>query len=257
MLILITNDDGVNAPGIHRLRDYVSRFGEVYIVAPSRPQSGMSAAITVGGQLTVNRHDDYEGAQVYSVTGSPVDCIKMALHCIVPRKPDLILSGINHGSNSGTAVTYSGTMGAVLEGCMAGVPSVGFSLLHHSLKADFDLSAPFITDITRSVLEGGLPPLTCLNVNIPAMVKPLGVRVCRAARGHWSEEYVKYFAPDGSPFFRLTGRFCNEEPDATDTDEYWLARNYISAVPVTPDQTAFGAMAPLAGRLDLDGSPKQ
>lgn len=245
MLILITNDDGVNAPGIHKLCDYVSQFGEVYIVAPARPQSGMSSAITVGSQLTISRHDDYHGAQVYSVSGTPVDCVKLALHCIVPRMPDLVLSGINHGSNSGTAVTYSGTMGAVLEGCMAGIPSIGFSLLHHSIKANFDLSQSFISDIVKNVISHGLPPYTCLNVNIPALVTPRGIRVCRAAKGHWSEEYVRYFAPDGSPFYRLTGRFCNEEPDATDTDEYFLSQNYISLVPVSPDQTDFNAIPTL------------
>ncbi len=250
MLILITNDDGVNAPGIHKLCDFVSHLGEVYIVAPAQVQSGMSSAITVSSQLTISRHDDYNGAQVFSVTGTPVDCVKLALHCIVPRKPDLVLSGINHGSNSGTAVTYSGTMGAVLEGCMAGIPSVGFSLLHHSLKADFDLSAAFITEIVEKVIKDGLPPYCCLNVNIPALMVPKGVRVCRAARGHWSEEYVRYFAPDGSPFYRLTGRFCNEEPEATDTDEHYLSEGYISVVPVTPDQTDFPAISALAGEFD-------
>lgn len=250
MLILTTNDDGVNAPGIHRLCDYVSEYGDVYLVAPACAQSGMSAAITVNNQLTVSRHDDYGNAQVYSVTGTPVDCIKLALHCITPRRPDLILSGINHGSNSGTAVTYSGTMGAVLEGCMAGIPSVGFSLLHHSIKADFDLARNHIKQIVENVIAGGLPQYTCLNVNIPAMVTPLGVRACRAARGHWSEEYVRYFAPDGSPFYRLTGRFCNEEPEATDTDEYYLSQRYISVVPVSPDQTDYPAINAIARRLD-------
>lgn len=250
LLILITNDDGVNAPGIHRLCDYVKQFGEVYIVAPAVAQSGMSSAITVSSQLTVNRHDDYNGAQVYSVSGTPVDCVKLALHCIVPRKPDLLLSGINHGSNSGTAVTYSGTMGAVLEGCMAGIPSVGFSLLHHSIKADFDLAQGYIRQIVEKVLNEGLPDYTCLNVNIPAMSVPKGIRTCRAARGHWSEEYVRYLAPDGSPFYRLTGRFCNEEPGATDTDEYYLAEKYISLVPVCPDQTAYPAIPGMAKIFD-------
>jgi len=250
LLILITNDDGVNAPGIHRLCDFVEQFGEVYLVAPAVAQSGMSSAITVSTQLTVNRHDDYSGAQVYSVSGTPVDCVKLALHCIVPRKPDLLLSGINHGSNSGTAVTYSGTMGAVLEGCMAGIPSIGFSLLHHSIKADFGLAQGYIKKIVEKVIKEGLPDYTCMNVNIPAMTVPKGIRTCRAARGHWSEEYVRYIAPDGSPFYRLTGRFCNEEPEATDTDEYYLAEKYISLVPVCPDQTAYPAITGMAKTFD-------
>lgn len=248
--ILITNDDGVHAPGIHCLAQIASTFGEVYIVAPAAPQSGMSSAITVSSQLQISRHPDSDSAQVYSVTGTPVDCVKLALHAIVPRKPDLVLSGINHGSNSGTAVTYSGTMGAVLEGCMAGIPSVGFSLLHHSLKARFDLAAPFIADIIADVLARGLDTWTCLNVNIPALITPLGVRACRAARGHWSEEYQRYTDPSGAPFYRLTGRFVNEEPQAADTDEYYLSRGYISLVPVTPDQTISAAIPAAAARFD-------
>lgn len=236
-LILITNDDGVGVKGLLHLVDCASAFGDVLVVAPDHAQSGMSSAITVNGPLRITEHPDAHGARIFSVSGSPVDCVKLALHAITPRKPDLLLSGINHGSNSGTAVTYSGTMGAVLEGCMAEIPSVGFSLLHHSLKADFDLSTQFVTDIIAQTLQNGLPRWCCLNVNIPAMVVPKGVRVCRAARGHWSEEYKRYLDPSGHPFYWLTGRFVNTEPKATDTDEYWLHKDYISVVPVTPDQT--------------------
>lgn len=249
-LILITNDDGIAASGIHKLAEMARDYGEVYIAAPAAPHSGMSSAITVSSQLQISRHADYQGAQVFSVTGTPVDCVKLALHCIVPRKPDLVLSGINHGSNSGTAITYSGTMGAVLEGCMAGIPSVGFSLLHHSLKANFDLAAPFIRDMIADVLAHGLDTWTCLNVNIPALITPLGVRACRAARGHWSEEYERYTDPTGNPFYRLTGRFVNEEPEATDTDEYYLDRGYISVVPVCPDQTIAPAIPATSTRFD-------
>ena len=176
--------------------------------------------------------------------------MKLALHAIVPRKPDFLFSGVNHGSNSGNSITYSGTMGAVLEGCMQGIPSVGFSLLHHSLKADFTLSAPFVRSIAQKVVEKGLPVGVCLNVNIPAKVVPEGVRVCRAAKGYWTEEYRRYLDPAGRPFYLLTGHFVNIEPDADDTDEYWLARRHVSVVPVTPDQSCVSAIKPLSDRFN-------
>jgi 5'-nucleotidase len=249
-LVLITNDDSIDAPGLYYLIDSVIDVADVIVAAPSAPRSGQSAAITVGAPLHFRQHKDYKSALMYSVTGTPVDCVKLALNAIVPRKPDLLLSGINHGSNSGTAITYSGTMGAVLEGCMNNIPSVGFSLLHHAMDADFTLSADFVKEIALNVLANGLPKDICLNVNIPSKVRPLGVRTCRAAKGHWSEEYAKYTDPNGAPFYWLTGRFCNEEPEATDTDEYWLTKNYISVVPATPDQTHTSSIIPFSSRFD-------
>ena len=252
MLILITNDDSINAPGLKALIDAARPFGDIIAVAPALPQSGQSSALSVNKPLRINELPDYNGARMFSVSGTPVDCVKLALDAIVPRKPDLLLSGINHGSNSGNAITYSGTMGAVLEGITEQITSIGFSLLHHSIKADFTLSAPLVTEIISRVVNlGGLPPMTGLNVNIPAKIVPLGARVCRAARGHWSEEYERYVDPSGNPFYWLTGRFVNEEPDATDTDEYFLDRGYISIVPVTPEQTQFTAIAPLSDSLNL------
>ncbi|MGM9828180.1 MAG: 5'/3'-nucleotidase SurE [Muribaculaceae bacterium] len=236
-LILITNDDSIEAPGLHKLVKIASEFGDVIGVAPREPQSGMSSAISVSRALRIHEVPDYSGARMFTVSGTPVDCVKLALNAIVPRRPTLILSGINHGSNTGNAITYSGTMGAVLEGCMNGIASVGFSLCHHSVKADFDLSAPFVRQIIADVLKDGLPNYTALNVNIPARVEPLGIRACRAARGHWSEEFARYTDPMGLPFYWLCGRFINEEPEATDTDEYWIGQGYISLVPVTPEQT--------------------
>lgn len=246
MLILITNDDSINAPGLRALIDAALPYGDVIAVAPAEPQSGQSSALSVNRPLRINERPDYNGARMFSVSGTPVDCVKLTLDAIVPRKPDLLLSGINHGSNSGNAITYSGTMGAVLEGTTVRIPSVGFSLLHHSVKADFSLSAPFVSKLIELVIQHPLPPYTALNINIPARVVPAGVRVCRAARGHWSEEYKRYVDPAGDPFYWLTGRFINDEPDATDTDEYFLANNYISVVPVTPEQTMFSAIESLA-----------
>jgi 5'-nucleotidase len=249
-LILVTNDDGIDAPGVMVLARAASTFGDVIVVAPLMPHSGQSASLSINSPLRISeRPSDNESIRLFTVNGTPVDCVKLALHAIVPRQPDFLLSGINHGSNSGNAILYSGTMGAVLEGCTVGIPSVGFSLLHHSLKADFSLSEHYVREITARVIAGGLPDFTALNVNIPARVVPEGVKVCRAARGHWSEEYQRYLDPQGKPFYWLTGRFVNEEPDAIDTDEYWLGRNYISVVPVTPEQTAQKQMSTIEGLL--------
>lgn len=250
MLILITNDDSIEAQGLMTLVDCACTFGEVIVVAPATPQSGQSSALSVNKPLRIKQLPDRGSARMYTVNGTPVDCVKLALNAIVPRRPDLILSGINHGSNSGNAITYSGTMGAVLEGLTVGVPSVGFSLLHHSAKADFTLSLAHVKRIIDLVIKNPLPEHTALNVNVPAHIVPLGVRTCRAAHGHWSEEYQRYTDPSGNPFYWLTGRFVNEEPDATDTDEYWLSRGYVSVVPVTTDQTVTTAIAPLATLYD-------
>ena len=252
-LILITNDDSIMAKGIHTLAEKMAPYGDVYVVAPSQPRSGQSAAITVGAPLHIREEKEIaEGIRTFSVSGTPVDCIKLALHTIVPRRPNLVLSGINHGSNSGTSVTYSGTMGAVLEACMVGIPAVGFSLLHHSLSADFSFSIDYVIKIALDVLKNSLSKGICLNVNIPAKVKPLGIRTCRAARGHWSEEYRRYLDPSGKPFYWLTGRFVNAEPDAQDTDEYWLSNNYISIVPVSPDLTDTSNISKLSERFDCN-----
>lgn len=242
-LIMVTNDDGIDAPGIHSLVRILTEFGDVICVAPVSAQSGQSSALSVNKPLRIKEHSGYDGCRMFSVSGTPVDCVKLCLHAIVPRKPDFLFSGTNHGSNSGNAITYSGTMGAVIEGVTVGIPSVGFSLLHHSIKADFALSAPLVREIARTVIENrsAFPDFTGLNINIPAKIVPKGAVVCRAAHGHWSEEYERYLDPSGNPFYWLTGRFVNEEPEAADTDEYYLNRGYISIVPVTPDQTSFGA----------------
>lgn len=249
-LIFISNDDSISAPGLHKLIDFVKDFGDIIAVAPEQPQSGMSSAFTFDKALKIHECEDYNGARLFTVNGTPVDCVKLGLYAITPRKPDLMIAGINHGSNSGNSIIYSGTMGAVLESCMEGIPSIGFSLLHHSLKADFDLAASFVTEIVGKILEEGLPEGTCLNVNIPAKVVPAGIKVCRAARGHWSDGFSRYLDPQGNPFYLVNGRFINEDADATDTDEYWLARNYISVVPVSPDMTHQADIKEMSRRLD-------
>lgn len=249
-LVLVTNDDSYTAPGLGKLVEALPQDVDIIVVAPDEPQSGKSSAITVNSPLRITARADMGSARVFSVSGTPVDCVKLALHAIVPRRPDLVLAGINHGSNSGCNVIYSGTMGAVMEGCTVGIPSCGFSLLHHSMAADFDLSHSFVKEMVSDLLKNGLPAGVCLNVNIPARVVPEGVRVCRAAKGYWTDEYQRYTDPSGKPFYWLTGKFVNSEPDATDTDEYWLAKNFISAVPVSVDMTDVAEVATLSTRFD-------
>lgn len=250
-LILISNDDGVHAPGLYRLIEAVAEIADVVAVAPATAQSGKSSAMTVNDALHVQEQPPVAGARIYSVTGTPVDCIKIALHHLVPRRPDMVLAGINHGSNAGVNIIYSGTMGAALEGCMQGIPSVGFSLLHHSLSADFSECLPYIKQIVTAVLKDGLPYDVCLNVNFPAKVKIEGMKVVRAARSHWSEEYAAYTDPHGKPFYWLSGNLVNEEPDNSDTDMYWLARNYATIVPAHPSQDDIQAHASVKGILNL------
>lgn len=237
-LILISNDDSVNAPGLHFLVDKVKELGDVWVVAPDEPKSGQSSSLTFNAPLRVTEHSGYEGARLFSVSGTPVDCIKLAMHNIVPRRPDIVLAGINHGSNAGNSVIYSGTMGAVFEGSMAGIPSVGYSLLHHSMAADFSECARFVKDVTAKVLANGLPEGVCLNINFPAKVKIEGMKVVRAARSHWTEEYQEYIDPHGKPFYWLTGRQINEEEGNPETDLYWLPRNYATCVPCCALQNA-------------------
>lgn len=249
-VILISNDDGVRAKGLHHLIACVRDMGDVYVVAPDEPRSGQSSAMTVNTPLRINEHPEYTDARVFSVTGTPVDCVKLAMHHILPRRPDLMLSGINHGSNAGNSIIYSGTMGAVMEACMVGIPAIGYSLLHHSLEADFSECSRFIREITAAVIAGGLPHDVCLNVNFPAKVKIEGCKVVRAARSHWTEEYKRYEDPHGKPFYWLTGHIVNEEPDDAGTDLYWLDRNYATIVPSHPDQNDVAAIPAIKKMLD-------
>lgn len=239
-VILISNDDGINAPGIHRLIDYVAGRGRIVAVAPDGPRSGQSSALTVNSPLRITRLPDYNGAEMYSVNGTPVDCVKLGVHVVLgDRCPDLMLAGINHGSNSAINALYSGTMGAVFEGCLLGAPSIGFSYHSHDEGASLDACAPVVDEVVGRVLAGGLPSGVCLNVNIPKCDKVAGIKVLRAAEGYWTEEYAGYTDPHGNPYYWLTGRFHNMEPDADDTDLYWTDRGYASVVPCRPDQTAY------------------
>ncbi|MDE7388338.1 MAG: 5'/3'-nucleotidase SurE [Muribaculaceae bacterium] len=253
LLILISNDDGVQASGLRHLVDCVNGMGldaDIYAVAPAGHCSGQSSAITVDTPLRVIPHPDYHGAKVYAVTGTPVDCVKLGIHAVLPRYPDLVLSGMNHGSNSGNSNIYSGTMGAAMEACMMDIPAIGFSLLDYRPDADFAPSTPFVQKIISTVLTNGLPDQVCLNVNVPARCTPEGIKVTRCSRGRWTEEYADYVDPHGRPFYMLTGVYEDSEPDNPATDNYWLTRRYVTVTPIRPDQTALDAVAALSTILD-------
>ena len=250
-IIFISNDDGINAPGIHRLIDYVAGRGRIIAVAPEGPRSGQSSALTVNSPLRITRYPDYCGAEMYGVNGTPVDCVKLGVHAILKDKcPDILLAGINHGSNSAINTLYSGTMGAVFEGCLLGANAVGFSYHSHDENASLAACAPVVDDIVTRVIAKGLPAGVCLNVNIPKCERVAGIKVARAANGYWTEEFAEYTDPHGRPYFWLTGHFHNLEPDSADTDLYWTERGYASVVPCRPDQTAIADLANIKSLLD-------
>lgn len=238
-LILVTNDDGVMAPGIRHLVKFMLKVGEVVVVAPDKPQSGMGHAVTITNPLRLEKITVDGGHDEYSCSGTPVDCVKLAVNRVLKRKPDLLVSGINHGANSSISVIYSGTMSAAIEGSMESIPSVGFSLLDYRFDADFTQAQKYIRQIAANVLEHGLPKGICLNVNIPALKEQeiKGVMVCRQARGNWEEEFDYRKDPRGKDYYWLTGRF-NLHENSNETDEWALKNNYISVVPTQFDFTA-------------------
>ena len=243
-LILVTNDDGINAPGIRTLISVVKNIGDVIVVAPDSPQSGMGHAITINSTLHSSRITPKNSEIIeYSCSGTPADCVKLAINELMPRKPDLCVSGINHGSNSSINVIYSGTMSAAIEAGIEGVPAIGFSLLDYSWNADFSHSKDFIRKITLNALNNGIPKGVVLNVNIPAVKKSdvKGVKICRQAKAYWVEEFDKRKNPLGQEYYWLTGKCVNKD-QGEDTDEWALKNNYISIVPVEFDLTAHHAI---------------
>ncbi|MBN1159524.1 MAG: 5'/3'-nucleotidase SurE [Bacteroidales bacterium] len=246
-MFLVTNDDGIEAKGLKELIDVIRSFGKVVVVAPAEPQSGMSHAITVKLPLRIKKISEEEDVVMYKCYGTPVDCVKIAFNHLMSEKPDLLVSGINHGSNSSTSVFYSGTMGAALEGCINEVPSIGFSLLNLDHDADFSAARIYIQRIIQAVIQNGLPKTVCLNVNIPDSVQDQikGIKLCRQNMGYWREEFDKRTDPHGRNYYWLTGSFHNSEPDAVDTDEWALARNYVSVVPLHIDLTCYKTLRKL------------
>lgn len=246
-LILVTNDDSIVAPGIRALIEVMKELGEVVVVAPDSPQSAMGHAITINNTLKLEKvHLDKEITQEYSCSGTPVDCVKIAVNEILKRKPDLCVSGINHGSNSSINVIYSGTMSAAVEAGIEGIPAIGFSLLDYSWDADFEPIKSQVRQIAHNVLEKGLPNGVVLNVNFPKLVKEeiKGIKICRQAKAMWHEEFDKRTNPQGKEYYWLTGKFVNQDK-GTDTDEWALENGYISIVPVQFDLTAHHAIQQL------------
>ncbi|MBC5840935.1 5'/3'-nucleotidase SurE [Flavobacterium sp. F-380] len=242
-LILVTNDDGISAPGMRALIDVMSDIGEVVVVAPDKPQSAMGHAITINNTLYLNKiSSDGDKITEYSCSGTPVDCVKIAVNEILSRKPDLCVSGVNHGSNSSINVIYSGTMSAAVEAGIEGIPAIGFSLLDFEWNADFETIKTFIRKITLEVLENKLPKDVVLNVNFPKLKKEeiKGIKICRQAKALWVEKFDKRQTPQGKDYYWLAGEFVNQDK-GEDTDEWALEHGYISVVPVQFDLTAHHA----------------
>ncbi len=245
--ILVVNDDGITAPGILALIDVAKKFGELTVVAPDKPQSGMGHAISVNSTIRINPVKIEGTKQAFACSGTPVDCVKMAVSILFKgQKPDLIISGINHGANHSINVIYSGTMSAAMEGAIENIPSIGFSLLDFSIDADFSASKIYAEKIIEHALKHSLPSYTCLNVNIPKVESEFikGIKVCRQAMANWEEEFDERIDPSGKPYYWLTGKFVNYDK-GTDTDVWALENNYVSMVPVQPDVTAHAVLKEL------------
>lgn len=246
-LILVINDDGITAPGIRALIEVMNELGEVVVVAPDSPQSAMGHAITINSTLFVEKVTLDKGEQEeYSCSGTPADCVKLAVKQILKRRPDLCVSGVNHGSNSSINVIYSGTMSAALEAGIEGIPAIGFSLLDYNWNANFEPCKPFIKTIAQKALKNGIPKDVVLNVNIPNLKENeiKGIKICRQAKANWEEEFDKRKNPQGRDYYWLTGKFVNLD-SGEDTDEWALEQGYVSVVPVQFDLTAHHAIQQL------------
>jgi 5'-nucleotidase len=244
-LILVSNDDGITSNGIRTLVKVMKQIGDVLVVAPDGPQSGMGHAITVGETLRLEETTIFDGVRAFECSGTPADCVKIARHFVLKdhREPDVIVSGINHGSNTSISVLYSGTMSAAIEGAIEGTPSIGFSLCDYSHKADFSHVEQYVRKITLQVLEKGLPKGVALNVNFPPKQNEnvKGIRVCRQANAKWVEDFDQRFDPNGRRYFWMAGNFVNFDK-GEDNDEWAIANNYVSVVPCQFDLTAHTAI---------------
>ena len=250
-LILITNDDGLYAGGIRTLISIMQEFGKLVVISATESRSAMSQALTVKQPLRVKLLEEDEQRRIYACSGTPADGVKLAINQLLERKPDLIVSGINHGSNASASVLYSGTMAAALEGCLYNITSVGFSLNSYSSTADFSGCSEYIRKVCSMVLKEPLPAGICLNVNFPALPASeiKGMVVARQASGSWQEEFEKRKDPAGKTYYWLTGNFINHEPEANDTDDWAIQNGYVSVVPVTTDMTAHTFINTLKSKL--------
>ncbi|WP_462250590.1 5'/3'-nucleotidase SurE [Ekhidna sp.] len=253
-LILVSNDDGITSRGIRKLVDVVKELGEVIVVAPDSPQSGMGHAITVGDTLRITKNDIFGDIEAYECSGTPADCIKLAKHYVLKgRKIDLVVSGVNHGSNSSISVLYSGTMSAAIEGAIEGVPSIGFSLCDYDPAAYMDHIDVYIKKVTQEALKNGIPKGIALNVNFPVHQNEAikGIKVCRQANANWEEDFDERKDPYGRTYFWMVGNFVNHDK-SEDNDEWALANNYVSIVPCQFDMTGYNAISQVNDNWDLD-----
>ena len=253
-LILVSNDDGITAPGIRTLVNVMKKIGEVVVVAPDSPQSGMGHAITVGNTLRLDKSLAFDDVEAWECSGTPADCVKLAKHHVLKElQPDLVVSGINHGSNSSVSVLYSGTMSAAIEAAIEGLPAIGFSHCDFGHNADFSHTEQYVEQIARQALANGIPEGTTLNVNFPkkSNKKIAGIKVCRQAQARWEEEFDERLDPNGRRYFWLTGNFINPDK-GEDTDEWALAHNFVSIVPCQFDMTAHFAMVRLNNEWEFE-----
>lgn len=241
--ILVVNDDGITAPGIKVLLEEMKKLGNVVVVAPDGPQSGMGHAISIGKPLRLDKVELYEGIEMYKCSGTPVDCVKLAVDRIFrDQKPDLCVSGINHGLNYSINVLYSGTMSAAVEGAIEGIPSIGFSLDDFSHAADFSHTRAYVSSIAQQVLQNGLPKGTLLNVNFPHIDQEIkGIKICRQANGNWVEEFEHRVDPYKREYYWMTGRY-DWVDRGEDTDVFAINNGYVSIVPTQFDMTAHHAI---------------
>ena len=252
-LILISNDDGITAPGIRKLIHTIKHLGEIVVVAPDSPQSGMGHAITVGNTIKLSKTDLFPNIEAYQCSGTPADCVKLAKHYVLKHRTiDLIVSGINHGSNSSVSVLYSGTMSAAIEGAMQGHPAIGFSLCDYQQHADMNHLDEFIHNITKQTIQKGLPKGIALNVNFPPICKHKikGIKICRQAKAYWQEKFDERKDPYGRTYFWMVGNFINHD-QGEDNDEWALKNNYVSIVPCQFDMTNHPAISYLNQNWDI------
>ena len=249
-LILVTNDDRINPPGLRILIKLMHKIGDVFVVAPNKPRSGCSQSITINSIINCRQiKSKILNIKEYECSGTPADCVKIAVNELMTRKPDLCVSGINHGSNSSINVLYSGTMSAAIESGVQGIPSIGFSLLNHSWSADFNPIIPFVEKIVKKSLLNKISPQTILNVNFPSSEKINGIKICKQAKTHWNEKFIKRKSPMGEKYYWLSGDFIIED-NSVDSDEWALANGYVSIVPTHFDYTNYDLINKLK-RWDL------
>lgn len=240
--LLLSNDDGVSAPGLQFLIQALRPMADLLVVAPDGPRSGYSCSITSTQPLRYREVSSEPGLSIYACTGTPVDCVKLALNVLAERRPDMVVGGINHGDNASVNAHYSGTMGVAIEGALQGYPSVAFSLCDHRPEADFTPLRPYLVDFMFKAIAVGLPPFTCLNINFPLAPRFKGVKVCRMARSRWQKEVEHRRHPWGADYYWLVGESVELEPEATDTDRWALANGYVAVTPTQLDVTAHELM---------------